>query len=368
MASGNGDMVLLNLDVRDGAYQGWLMATTSGSAWITTPVKIDLVATSIELDTRSLLLIDPRSCRVVDEKTISEAIPGIHIPKRLTIKGTVAGDLMPIEFAVDGSRTGVGVLHRCPKDRRSMLTGEHVDWSQFKSLVCDLPFRTHVFRGQENSRWRLQTAFHRTGRADLVHFLDQDIQTLVRNLSARTRHTFDLKIPEQNGAFFHLIQHHGYPTPLLDWTFSPFVSVFFAYRNVSAERLRAAKKDDRVRVFIFDHHQWKTDYPQLSAITNVPPHFSIHEFSAMDNERSIPQQAVSAITPLDDIESYLQWREIEGKKTYLRALDLPLGSRPQIMRELSMMGITAGSLFPGLDGACEELKERFCRMGEKGCQ
>jgi len=23
------------------------------------------------------------------------------------------------------------------------------------------------------------------------------------------------------------------------------------------------------------------------------------------------------------------------------------------------MGITAGSLFPGLDGACEELRERF---------
>jgi hypothetical protein len=34
----------------------------------------------------------------------------------------------------------------------------------------------------------------------------------------------------------------------------------------------------------------------------------------------------------------------------------------QPMRELSVMGITAGSLFPGLDGACEELKERFFRL------
>jgi hypothetical protein len=28
------------------------------------------------------------------------------------------------------------------------------------------------------------------------------------------------------------------------------------------------------------------------------------------------------------------------------------------MRELGYMGITAGSLFPGIDGACEELRER----------
>jgi hypothetical protein len=29
------------------------------------------------------------------------------------------------------------------------------------------------------------------------------------------------------------------------------------------------------------------------------------------------------------------------------------------MQELALMGITAGSLFPGLDGACLQLKERF---------
>jgi len=28
------------------------------------------------------------------------------------------------------------------------------------------------------------------------------------------------------------------------------------------------------------------------------------------------------------------------------------------MNELAYMGITAGALFPGLDGTCEELKEK----------
>jgi len=29
-----------------------------------------------------------------------------------------------------------------------------------------------------------------------------------------------------------------------------------------------------------------------------------------------------------------------------------------VIRELGYMGITAGAMFPGLDGACEELRER----------
>lgn len=29
------------------------------------------------------------------------------------------------------------------------------------------------------------------------------------------------------------------------------------------------------------------------------------------------------------------------------------------MRELAIMGVTAGSLFPGLDGACRSLAERW---------
>jgi hypothetical protein len=46
-------------------------------------------------------------------------------------------------------------------------------------------------------------------------------------------------------------------------------------------------------------------------------------------------------------------------KQYLQIIDLPISERPTVMRELSLMGVTAGSLFPGLDGACEELRERF---------
>lgn len=69
------------------------------------------------------------------------------------------------------------------------------------------------------------------------------------------------------------------------------------------------------------------------------------------------------MTNIDDIESYIARCEKRQKTNYLAAIDLPARERNTVMRELSVMGITAGSLFPGLDGACEELKERFFSLG-----
>jgi hypothetical protein len=72
----------------------------------------------------------------------------------------------------------------------------------------------------------------------------------------------------------------------------------------------------------------------------------------------IPQQALSTVTNLEDIEEYISSKERPDRK-YLQAIDLPVEQRTEVLQELSMMGINAGSLFPGLDGACDQLKERF---------
>jgi hypothetical protein len=72
----------------------------------------------------------------------------------------------------------------------------------------------------------------------------------------------------------------------------------------------------------------------------------------------IPQQAASTVTNVDDMETYIRKRETSAKKKYLQAIDLPVRERKQVVRELSYMGITASSLFPGLDGVCAELRER----------
>jgi hypothetical protein len=73
----------------------------------------------------------------------------------------------------------------------------------------------------------------------------------------------------------------------------------------------------------------------------------------------LPQQGISTITNVDDMETYIQDIEAKLGQTYLQAIDLPVSERSIVSRDLAMMGITAGSLLPGLDGACEQLRERF---------
>jgi hypothetical protein len=180
---------------------------------------------------------------------------------------------------------------------------------------------------------------------------------LHKHLSARTKHFFNLQIPDENGAFFNLVQHHGYPTPLLDWSYSPYVAAFFAYRRITNKQAANADQRTKVRILIFDQAQWTKDWIQFAVLIRPGLHVSIREFIAVENERMIPQQAVSMITNADDMEEYIKSKETPDKR-YRGAIDLPLSERRHVLSELSYMGITAGSMFPGLDGACEELKER----------
>ena len=169
-------------------------------------------------------------------------------------------------------------------------------------------------------------------------------------------HPIDRFDGEQNAAFYNLIQHHGYPTPLLDWTYSPFIGAYFAYEDARKSEM---SREDRVRIFVFDKLHWCQDLEFIAFLTPPKLNFTILEPLALNNPRVVPQQSISSLTNIDDIETYLVLRETEIKKQYLRVIDLPVSERKTVMQELALMGITAGSLFPGLDGACKQVRQRF---------
>jgi len=286
---------------------------------------------------------------------VADRFPGVLFPEYADISGTWNEHTLTVEWVTNIGSRGHATLPRSAATTPSNLQAKPLTWEDFKQHVGGLPHRHFLFRGQNTTK-RLRTSFHRRGRAHIHRFITQDIPALYRHLSARTKHVFNINNNEENGAFFNLIQHHGYPTPLLDWTYSPYVAAFFAYRNVN---LANPKQEEKVRILLFDAPAWKLHWNQSGYLLVPPVHFSVMEFSAIENERMIPQQAASTLTNIDDIESYIHEKEEEKGVQYLTAIDLPATDRKRVMRDLSTMGITAGSLFPGLDGACEELKERF---------
>lgn len=287
--------------------------------------------------------------------------PGMIFPSFADVTVKWNEDTLELSWTTDIGTFGRSSLPKSQAHAPSTLTAKKMDWATFKKHISDLDKQSFVFRGQIKP-WRLRTSFHRNGRSDLMRFIHEDIQILLKHLTARTNHFFNLKNPDENGAFFNLVQHHGYPTPLLDWTYSPYVAAFFAYRGITNTFAIGDGINDYVRVHVFNHIEWKSDFAQIKDLLDPKLHFSISEFLAIDNERMIPQQALSSITNIDDIETYIQIRETVKGKTYLEAIDLPVKERRLVCEELQYMGITAGSLFPGLDGSCEELKDKLFKI------
>ena len=66
------------------------------------------------------------------------------------------------------------------------------------------------------------------------------------------------------------------------------------------------------------------------------------------------------LSPMPELPfgSTLQTVQLHNKR-YLTAIDIVVKERETVMRELALMGVAAGALFPGLDGSCEELRERL---------
>lgn len=306
--------------------------------------------------------IDPRSQEPTSRDNVTTIFPGVTFPSTADVVFNCDRDSLKIEWLTDIGTHGAAEL---PRSRAGELS-EYVpsrtirNWSKFKEFASSIEPDRYVFRGQSSNKWRLRTTFHRTGRANLVRFLGSDIPILWKNLSAITKHVFDFSKPEEHAAFVSLVQHHGYPTPLLDWTHSPFIAAFMAYHTIT-NKTAMEKTKDRVRIIVLDKKEW-SGLRQVGKLSPMWPHMSLLDPISIENARMIPQQALSTVTNMDDVESYIRSTEAAMNKSFLQMIDLPVRDRPSVMRELSLMGITAGSLFPGLDGACEELKERFFRI------
>ncbi len=283
---------------------------------------------------------------------------GISYPSTVDINLSFRDDRLEIEWTTSIGTSAKGTAD-IPKTRlrlQSTITSKRLrTWSSFKKHVTSLEAKSFVFRGQEDSRWRLRSSFFRTGRADLERFINHDVADLQKAFSGVSNHVFNLADPLHYGAFLNLAQHHGYPTPLLDWTWSPYVAAFFAFHRLN--KSPASRRRGYVRIYKFDIAKWQV-LKRADKIFPIWPNVSVLDALAFGNPRAVPQQAISTASNMDDIEAYIESVESREGHKYIEAFDLPTSERDIVMRELALMGITAGSLFPGLDGVCESLKER----------
>jgi hypothetical protein len=104
-----------------------------------------------------------------------------------------------------------------------------------------------LFRGQGNAKWELKTTLERVTSERLsvlqywVHATSgsNEIESLtgtdwklkhfpeVKEEIEKTHDSFRITLPSYD--YLVYLRHHGFPSPLLDWTESPYIAAFFAY-------------------------------------------------------------------------------------------------------------------------------------------
>lgn len=225
-----------------------------------------------------------------------------------------------------------------------------MDWDKFKSFASSQN-DGFIFRGQ-SKRWRLQTTFHRTGHADIITYLDDKVPELERHINAFSNHEYDFKDDRSLGGLLNLAQHHGYPTPLLDWTKSPFVAAFFAFENA-----RVIKKEGTVSVFCLNDAEWSKIAGRQAQVRSPKLSVKNLELPGFGNQRVLPQQSITMFSNAADVESIVQSNESFAGQ-YLTAIAIPSSERERALRDLHLMGITWGSMFPGIEGVCKQLASR----------
>jgi hypothetical protein len=230
-------------------------------------------------------------------------------------------------------------------------------WDEYLSIISDSPYQHWAFRGQRDASLPLYSALSRYLMAYGVHPRAWPAQEerILRIFKRKATHFLE-NVPDRTDDFewLALMQDHGAPTRLLDFSWSPYVAAFFALHNATSDGVIWAcnpaeiKKKKKVRL----------DNPgsfRQHFLTGSHSFVWLGEPHAM-NRRLIAQSGTFLVPGNlhNSIEEIL--KDYPNPSDTLIKFIVPVDKvREKGMRELYRMNITQATLFPDLDGLARSL-------------
>lgn len=229
------------------------------------------------------------------------------------------------------------------------------------SLKNDIPKDQPTwYRGQTDASWPLVPSLARFGG------LNREMSLVKRFKQNALPHM--LQRPASEWEWLFVMQHHGLPTRLLDWTESPLVGLYFVVNDISPEakakpgalwsllplglnkhsKLKP-KYDGDISGFGDDEHL--DDYlPSRIEKQNM----SLGPLAAIalrNNVRIQVQQGVFTVC-----HSELGPLEGDGNTEYIWRYIIPADKKEHIREELQLLNLTKLSLFPELSNVSDHAK------------
>ena len=252
-------------------------------------------------------------------------------------------------------------------------------WENLVNNLSSLP-RTWVFRGQKDSNWGLSTTIERLDESTLIDRFERSIiessffQVLNTNLYQYSLN----KYPETKIEQLFFLQHYGAPTRLLDFSYSPYVALFFALENTDSDSalfaLNISNIEKLLRIILEEELNLKIknsirlEYPEiLERIISNPARWKNHVlpvYHYFHHERSNIQQSVYLMnsqldeTFEDALKKTLSFVNILPEEMFIKYI-IPYEYRLKALNELAKMNVNRETLFKGFESFIQSLKTRY---------
>ncbi|MGJ4881679.1 FRG domain-containing protein [Bradyrhizobium oligotrophicum] len=260
-----------------------------------------------------------------------------------------------------------------------MIEGIHCTWEEFKAEAAQLrqaapSFSPMLFRGQSNASWDLETTLERSGHGETVSEYYHLILRIKAEAEVATNNKWaDLPfIPEidvlardydefsralsnlPHYAYMAYLRHHSFPSPLLDWSNSPYVAAYFAFRTETGP-------EQEVAIFAYTERTGSlkissSEHPQIH---RLGPYVNAHK-------RHFSQQSEYTVCVhfLNGRWTFVQHSNVfdsspEGREQdVLKKFVIKATERKAVLRELSDYNLNAYTLFGSEEGLMESLSNR----------
>jgi hypothetical protein len=252
-------------------------------------------------------------------------------------------------------------------------------WSQLHELLFDQSWDAELRRHRTSYAYRgLPSASHELGSAlarlgPRGRHLELPMLRTFRKY-ARRMATADDTI----WTWLAVAQHHGLPTRMLDWTFSPYVALHFLTEEatlfdadgvvctvdyVRAKKLLPGKlarilEEEEANVFTAEMlGRAASSLGELDALGDQ--FIAFFEPPSLD-DRVVNQYALFSLMP--GVDKNVQ-RFLEQHSELARRIIVPAGLKWEIRDKLDQANVTERVLYPGLDGLSRWLKRYYTPRG-----